>query len=157
MSPNSQDIDTQPLLSSPARLGISTSVYPALPSSLHHLSGPSPHRAAHHATGAPPSAPGPVASPSLLADTPGRSLLGHFRTTATSPDLAWPHHPAGEKLWKHQKSPWDASCTSTSARKKEKGKSNGTSRNLTKSQSKRDADDTVLVLIKPDAVNQLGE
>lgn len=43
------------------------------------------------------------------------------------------------------------------ARQKEKEKSNGTSSNLTKSQSNRDAEDNVLIPIKPDVVNQLVE
>lgn len=93
--------------------------------------------------------PTPPSLPTLPVVTP-LPLTNHWH-------LAWPHHPSEEKLWKHKTNNWDASCTSASARLKEREKSHGTSSNLTKSQSNRDAEDNVLVPIKPDAVNQLGE
>lgn len=114
MSPKSQDISTHTLPSSPARLGISTLVYPTLPSSLHHFSSPSPCWPAHHATWVPPCPPGPVAGTSSLADPPWGTLpltLTHHRL------LAWPHHPAREKLWKQKTNNWDGFCQAKGKRK----------------------------------------
>lgn len=114
MSPKSQDISTHTLPSSPARLGISTLVYPTLPSSLHHLVVPvhvglhtMPHECHLVHQGLWPAPP-------FLLTLHGDTLpltLTHHRL------LAWPHHPAREKLWKQETNNWDGFCQAEGKRK----------------------------------------